>query len=245
MLRNVDYESRRKENLAETIDKYIKDAVPIASDDIARDFDLSSATIRNIFAELEKSGYLTHPYTSGGRIPTDRGYRYYVDFLILQMELLDNEKTQIIHEYRKEIKRLDDILEKTSEVISMITRYTGIVSFLEWQDRFFYNGVSLIIDQPEFQDFEKLRIVIKAIEEKQHLLSIINREFSGNIKVYIGDEIGCPEMENCSLVVSNYRIKGRPLGKLAVLGPKRMEYTHAIPTLEYIAQVLTDVLSNT
>ncbi len=244
MVRTVDYEARRRVILEVAINKYIKEALPVASEDIASDFDLSSATIRNIFAELEESGYLTHPYTSGGRIPTDRGYRYYVDFLISQMALLDNEKERIVKEYTKEIKQLEDALEETSEVISTITHYAGIVSFLEWQDRFFYKGISHILEQPEFQDFEKIRILIKIIEDKQRLLEIINRDFTERVKVYIGHELGCPEMESCSLVVSSYRLKNRPSGRLAVLGPVRMEYKHIIPTLEYISQVLTEVLEN-
>ncbi|MDP2043664.1 MAG: DeoR family transcriptional regulator, partial [Candidatus Omnitrophota bacterium] len=92
MTRNVDYNSRRKSILSSAINRHIKSALPVASDDISEEFDLSSATIRNIFSELEESGLLMHPYTSGGRIPTDKGYRYYVDFLIQQMELMDEEK---------------------------------------------------------------------------------------------------------------------------------------------------------
>jgi len=244
MVRNIDYESRRRAILTATINKYIQEAMPIASEDIAHDFDLSSATIRNIFVELEENGYLMHPYTSGGRIPTDKGYRYYVDFLISQMELLDEEKEHIVKEYKREIRRFEDALEETSEIISMTTHYAGIVSFLDWQDKFFYKGISRILDQPEFQDLEKMRILIKMIEDKQKLLDIINRDFTEKVKVYIGRELACPEMENCSLVVSNYRHKNRLSGRLAVLGPVRMEYKHIIPTLEYISDVLTGVLDN-
>lgn len=242
MVRNVDYDTRRKGVLAATINRYIHGAVPIASEDIARDFDLSSATIRNIFAELEDAGLLTHPYTSGGRIPTDKGYRYYVDFLILEMQLLDEEKKCILKEYKKEIKHLEDALEETSEVISTITHYAGIVSLLDWQDKFFYKGISRILEQPEFHNFQKVRLLIKIIEDKQNLLKIINRDFEGKVKVYIGGELECPEMESCSLVVSSYGLKDKPLGRLAVLGPARMQYTHIIPVLEYISDVLTEVL---
>lgn len=244
MVRNVDYESRRRAILSATINKYIQGALPVASEDIARDFDLSSATIRNIFAELEENGYLTHPYTSGGRIPTDRGYRYYVDFLISQMALLDEEKERIVKGYRREVKQLEDALDETSEIISTITHYAGIVSLLGWQDRFFYRGIGYILEQPEFQDFKKLRLLIKLIEDKEHLLDIINRDFDEKVKVYIGHELDCPEMDNCSMVVSSYRLKNRPLGRLAVLGPMRMEYKQIIPTLEYISEVLTEVLGN-
>jgi len=244
MVRTVDYESRRKAVLSATISKYINEATPVASEDLAHGFDLSSATIRNIFAELEENGYLMHPYTSGGRIPTERGYRYYVDFLLAQMELIEEEKERILNEYRREISRLEDALEKTSEIISVLTHYTGIVSVANWHDRFFYKGISQILEQPEFQNVEKMRMLLGMIEDRKELLDIINRDFSGRLKVYIGRELGCPQMDNCSLVVSSYRIKNRPHGRLAVLGPLRMQYSYIIPALEYISDVLSDVLDN-
>lgn len=244
MVRKVDYESRRRQVLSRTINKYIEEAIPVSSEDIAPDFDLSSATIRNIFAELEEGGLLTHPYTSGGRIPTDKGYRYYVDFLISQMDLLEDEKSRIVKEYKKEIRRLDDVLEETSEIISAITHYAGIVSFLKWQDKFLYKGISRILEQPEFQNFEKMRLLLRMIEDKQGLLDIINRDFTGKVKVYIGSELNCAGIQNCSLIVSSYSLKTKPSGRLAVLGPVRMEYKYAIPRLEYISEVLTDILDN-
>ena len=244
MVKNVDRETRKRAVLAATINKHILEAEPVASEDIANNFDLSSATIRNIFSELEDAGYLTHPYTSGGRIPTQKGYRYYVDFLLSQMELLAGEKEHISLQFRKEIKELDKTLEEATEVLSSITHCTGIVSFQEWEDKYFYKGVSRILEQPEFRDFEKMRLLIKLLEEKENILGIINRDSSDKVKVYIGREMGCPEIQNCSLIVSSYRRKNKPSGKLAVLGPARMEYNHIIPTLEYVSVVLTGLLDN-
>jgi len=244
MVRTIDHQSRRRAVLASTIEHYIKDALPVASEDIARKFNLSPATIRNIFVELEQSGYITHPYTSGGRIPTNKGYRYYVDFLVLEMQLINKEKDSIIKEYRKQISKLDDVLEKTSEIISTITHYAGIVSFLEWQDKLFYRGMSFILEQPEFRDTSRMRLVVDMIENKKNLLDIINRDFKGKVKVYIGEELGYPEIKNCSLAVSSYSVKNKPSGRVAVLGPMRMEYQHIIPTLEYISDVLTEALED-
>jgi transcriptional regulator of heat shock response len=244
MVKNVDFESRKKRVLAAAVNKYIKAAVPVASDDIADEFDLSSATIRNIFAELEEMGFLTHPYTSGGRMPTDKGYRYYVDFLLSQMELLDKEKERILKEYKREISRLDEALEETSEFISAVTHYAGMVSFLDWQDKLFYKGINRMLEQPEFKDYEKIRFLIRVIEDKRHLLDIINRDFKEKVKVYIGHELGCPEMENCALIVSNYRVKNKPSGRIAVLGPMRMEYKSIIPTLEYISGLVSEMFED-
>jgi transcriptional regulator of heat shock response len=242
MVRTVDYETRRRAILAAAINEYIKDAVPVSSEDIARSFSLSSATIRNIFAELEEAGYLTHPHTSAGRVPTHKGYRYYVDFLLSQIELLDAQKESIVREYKREINRLEDALERTSEVLSISTHYAGIVSFLEWQDRLFYKGVSYILDDPEFQDVQRMRILLRMIEDKQHLLKIINRDIKDKVKVYIGEELECGEMKNCSLVVCSYRVHSQAVGRVAVLGPVRMKYSYIIPALEYVSDTLTNVL---
>lgn len=244
MAKNVEREARKRAVLSTTINKYILGAMPIASEELAEYFELSSATIRNIFSELEDEGFLTHPYTSGGRIPTEKGYRYYVDSLLLQLQLVDEDKTKILREYEKEARKMEDVLEETSRLIEETTHYTGIVSFLEWQDRMFYKGLSRILEQPEFQDAEKMRLLIKIIEDKQKLLELINRDFSDRVKVYIGREMESPEMADCSLVVSDYRRKNKKQGKLAVLGPVRMEYNRIIPALEYISDALSETMEN-
>lgn len=250
MVRTVNHESRKKAILCATINRYIEEPKPIASDDIAEEFSLSPATIRNIFSELEEDGFLTHPYTSAGRVPTGRGYRYYVDFLFSQLpvyrpsgELAIGERRRIDNEYKKEINRLEDALEKTSEVVSTITHYTSIVSFLDQQDKFFYKGVGFILEQPEFRDLKRMRFIIRMIEEREELLALINRDFEGKVKIYIGPELGYPEINNCSLAVSRYSVKKQPLGRLAVLGPMCMQYGHIIPTLEYVSDILTQVLN--
>jgi heat-inducible transcriptional repressor len=160
------------------------------------------------------------------------------------MGLLDDEKNKIIREYKRHMRKLEDALEETSGIISQATRYTGIVSFLKWQDKLFYKGLSRILEHPEFKDSEKVRLLVRALEEKQHLLEIINRDFNDKVKVYIGHELEYPQMENCSLVVSSYGKKNKTQGKIAVLGPVRMEYDHIIPALEYISDVLSDYMES-
>ncbi len=127
-------------------------------------------------------------------------------------------------------------------MLSTITHYASIVSFSGQQDRFFYRGISFVLEQPEFQDSGRIRLLIKMIEDKQRLLSIINRDFSGKVKFYIGEEMEYPEIKNCSLAVSSYSAKKKPSGRIAVLGPMRMEYGHIIPALEYVSDVLSDAL---
>ncbi len=243
MVRNIDYESRKRAVLDATINRYIKNAVPVSSLDIAEEFGLSPATIRNIFAELEESGYLTHPHISAGRVPTEEGYHYYVDFLSSRIELIDEEKNSVIKQYEQKINQLEEILERTSELISTITHYTSIVSLLERRDRIFYNGISFVLEQPEFQDTMRTRYLIKIIEDKSQLLDILNRDFKERVRIYIGSELECAEINNCALAVTTYSAKNKPLGRMAVLGPTRMQYQHIIPALEYVSDILSDTLN--
>jgi len=244
MPKTIEHESRKRAVLAAVINKHIKDAMPVASEDLANEFGLSSATIRNIFKELEENGYLKHPYTSGGKIPTNKGYRYYVDFLLAQMGLMDDEKERIGKELKMAVKKLEDILETTTVLLSTVTRYASIASFLDANETFYYKGLSFILEQPEFHDSGRIRLLIKTIEDKQLLLNIVNRDFKEKVKVYIGDELECPEIEDCSLAVSSYSVRKKPSGRIAILGPKRMEYTHIIPALDYMSDILTDTLDD-
>jgi len=96
---------------------------------IVRDYDFpfSSATVRNVLAELEEEGYLTHPYTSAGRIPTDKGYRFYVDCLMEVQELTQEEEKRIEREYQAKRKGLEEVMRQTSKMLSLVSHHAGFV----------------------------------------------------------------------------------------------------------------------
>jgi transcriptional regulator of heat shock response len=246
MVRQVDHAERKNKILAATVSSYIKSGNPVSSNELAQQSGFSSATMRHILAELEKDGYLLQPHTSAGRIPTDKGYRYYVDFLMGQVQLSPEEKESVLNEYRKRITSLEDVLEKTTQIIAALTHYTAIVSFSDWNDRFMYAGLSNIIKQPEFADKQKLFLIIKLLEEKGQLLTLLNEEIS-QPTIYIGGEMACSYInEECSLIVSPYK-KGkqaRKKGTVAVLGPRRMTYDQAVSTLEFVSKTLDELLEN-
>jgi len=245
-MRTIDHETRRKEVLAAAIDTYVNNAVPVSSEMLVRDFglNLSPATVRNCLAELEELGYLTHPHTSAGRVPTQAGYRYYVDNLMSEIKLIEREKTRIESDYRKHIGELETILDETSKMLSEITHYAGIVSFSDWHHRMFYKGTSFILEQPEFRDLARIRHLLKALEEKEGLLEIINRDLKEEIAIYIGTEISYSDIDNCSLIISSYKVKDKPSGRLAVLGPTRMHYGKVVSTVEYLSERLSRVLKD-
>ncbi|HBR14453.1 MAG TPA: hypothetical protein DD723_02785 [Candidatus Omnitrophica bacterium] len=240
--RLVDVRARKDKILGITIDQYIKTVSPVSSMFLATEYnlELSPASIRNILAELEEDGYLTHPHTSAGRIPTQMGYRYYVDHLMDEIQLLEEEKQRIKAEVDQNSMELEELLDKTSRVLSDTTHYTSIISVDGWGNKVFCCGTSFIVDYPEYQDIKKIGNILTALDEKEQLLGIINQDLAKKINIYIGHEMACSEINSCSLVVSRYRSKEGTTGRLAVLGPTRMNYEHVVSAIDYLSHHLME-----
>lgn len=120
---------RQKDILRSVVECFIESAIPVASQHLAKRFfvHLSPATIRNVMAELEDLGYIDHPYTSAGRIPTDVGYREYVNNLMQPSELSHAEK-RAIEQHVTSIIEAEEVLETTSRMLSKISHHLSIVS---------------------------------------------------------------------------------------------------------------------
>ena len=119
----VIMDERKKNILHALIQDYIATAEPIGSRTIARKYNLgvSSATIRNEMADLEEMGFIEQLHTSSGRVPSDKGYRFYVDFLMKKMDISPPEE-QFIHDQLKEnIQHMEKLFKKTSDVLSQFT----------------------------------------------------------------------------------------------------------------------------
>ena len=242
----TEYQDRKDRVLSIVVDHYVKTITPVSSGYIAQDYnlDLSPATIRNILAELEEDGFLTHPHTSAGRLPTQAGYRYYVDNLMHEIKLLKAEKDRIRSEYRKNVLALEALLEKTSEVVSEVTHYTSIISVDGWHGKLFCRGTSLVAGYPDFQDFKKIKEILTVLEEKERIWEIINRNLEKKIEIYIGHELSCSDIEHCSMAVSSYKTSKGTSGRIAVLGPTRMDYERVVSTLDYFSELMNEIVPN-
>ncbi len=129
----MEFNDRAKKILKAIITSYIETAEPVGSRTITKKygFGLSPATIRNIMADLEELGYLAQPYTSAGRVPTEKGYRYYVDYLFEERHFeegfLDIKPEQIDKRYLPVSEDVTELLKETSQLLSFLSKYTGIV----------------------------------------------------------------------------------------------------------------------
>ncbi|MFH1282680.1 MAG: heat-inducible transcriptional repressor HrcA [bacterium] len=122
-------EQRKKKVLQMVIHQYISTAKPVGSKFIANSggLDLSPATIRNVLSILEEEGYITHPHTSAGRVPTDKGYRYYVDSIIEIQRLARDEELRISRGYEKRTNELNNLMQQTTKILSSLSHYSGFV----------------------------------------------------------------------------------------------------------------------
>jgi heat-inducible transcriptional repressor len=123
-------QERKAKVLYAVIHEYIKTGKPVGSSVLEKeyDFNLSPASLRNIMAELEKDGFLTHPHTSAGRIPTDEGYKTYVNSLIELQRVAVEEEERIKQEYEKKTKEIESLLAQTSKILSGLSNYTGFIT---------------------------------------------------------------------------------------------------------------------
>ena len=123
-------QERKARVLYAVIHEYIKTGKPVGSSVLEQKykFNLSPATLRNLMAELEKDGFLTHPHTSAGRIPTDAGYKAYVNSLVELQRLAVEEEERIKQEYEKKTKEIESLLSQTSKILSGLSNYTGFIT---------------------------------------------------------------------------------------------------------------------
>ena len=125
----MELDQRKLQILRAIIDEYILSASPVGSKTISRSGELnwSPATIRNEMADLEALGYLAHPHTSAGRIPSDKAYRLYVDNMLSHAALSDTEMQMLKSYYRDRINGIESVLHSTAQALSEITHYTAVV----------------------------------------------------------------------------------------------------------------------
>ncbi len=244
----TDLDTRRNEILKAIINAHIDTALPVGSAVLSRrfQFDLSPATIRNTMADLERSGFITQPYTSAGRIPTDKGYRYYIDSLMEVEELAPEEEERIEEEYQsQQIREYEDLFLETSRVLCQWTNYTALVHFPHsLRNRLYLEGTSFILEQPEFQNTERVKLIFRAFDDKVELLSIMERDLEAEgVNVHIGKENRYEDLQECSLITSPCKMGNKFRGTLGIIGPKRMSYSRVISVVSYIANLVTRMVN--
>ncbi len=327
--------------LGHIVKEYIDTAMPVSSKMVANRMDgsVSSATVRNIMAELEDEGYIRQPHTSAGRIPTDIGYRDYVNILKDRVKIEKREAARLAAEFDSRIRTISDIIKTTSNIIShelhnasivmwpsiqdlylkqiqlvkvraqtvlavLITMTNAVknymikldddlekadleklsnyinlnyrsLSFLDIsnklkeesgegedvemsqkaldiidnvineniEDELYCNGLNYFTDEPEFNDLALARRMIEMFADKRYLAGLLRRELPyKGVKVYIGSENDSDVLCDCSVITSGYALNGRTVGRIGVVGPTRIDYEHALTTVGYLSDIISEKL---
>ena len=262
--------SKRRDHIFDIIVRsYIKTAEPVASRAISKRFNLglSPASIRNVMADLEDMGLLKQPHTSAGRIPTEKGYRYFVDRLIKPEVMTKDEKEWVVKELQK-AKTIEGLADRVSKIISELTKNAALVyiknlkrvsfltylleelveaerlnDFFEEEAELLFEGALRLFEQPEFHDATKMRVLLHAFQEKYIFLPILVKDLSEEgVHVHIGHETGLEDLEDISLVVKDWYLRGVPIGGVAVVGPTRMNYPKVISVVDFVADSVTNAV---
>ncbi|HBB36634.1 MAG: Transcriptional regulator of heat shock protein [Candidatus Moranbacteria bacterium GW2011_GWC1_45_18] len=229
---------RQKKILSVVVKEYTQTAVPVGSKVLAGKykFELSSATIRAEMNELEEAGYLHQPHISAGRIPTDKGYRYFVEKIMPDKELSKQEQKKLQAELLKMQAKNTRLTRTTAKLLSGLSGNLAISGVKHEFDDF---GMKELLDEPEFREMDdlcRLAETLDYIDEKFD--SLVKNLRENEVKIFIGKENPIKEISNCSMMVSPYKTKSGEKGLLALIGPKRMEYAKNKSLIEYMKKLL-------
>ncbi len=338
---------RKKMILKAIIEAHVKEGEPVGSKYLTQhqQIALSSATIRNEMAELESLGYLEQPHTSAGRVPSEVGYRFYVNSLMQKYRMSQNELMRMNALVKSRLAEVDRLLETATQLAAALTNYTSLavkpkqnaavierfktvhlgddlfmlimmdgdgniktrqihtdipvdaamlerlelllnariagrrvheisVPLVMEMEKSFgegesligpvvknicetmgemdggdlkYAGVNHLLEYPEYADAHEFKELLGVLEEKRDILKLVSdTEAEGDgPQVIIGSENGVEEMKNSTLVFQKIRAGGKVIGVIGILGPRRMDYSKVISTVEYIAGNISDLLNTT
>lgn len=233
--------NRRLSILNAIINEFILTAQPVGSHTVmvSYNFSVSPATIRNDMAALEDEGYIFQPHTSSGRVPTDTGYRLYVDKLA-DFEAAEIEAGQALTRVRARYE-MQKAREKIYDAVRIMADATGNVSFATVPDnrRTFFLGAGNVFKQPEFsRDPVQASHVMEILEHNDNFINTLRQLGVGmEPQIFIGHENILPQIHSCALVVAQYRL-GKFVGYLGLLGPTRMKYPFNRAIVEQVKKLL-------
>jgi heat-inducible transcriptional repressor len=228
--------------LAAIIEQYAEVAAPVGSVMLAKLFGVSSATIRSEMARLEEMGFITQPHTSAGRIPTDKGYRFYVNQITAAGETdeqpkLDRSARAIEARVSTHGDRADRAIRSAVDSLVELTHNLGLATI---GDELYLSGIGNLFSQPEFMGGTHAQAVARLLDNLEPWL----REAAPNepLNVYIGSENPIGKTSGASLIISRFRSPYSDRSYIGVLGPTRQSYGKVMRLVRHAGAMLEEVL---
>lgn len=234
--------SNRQLSLLDLIIKeHVQSARPVSSGLVAKrkTLDISSATIRNEMQALEDAGYLKQLHTSGGRVPTDKAYRYFVNNILASgpAEPTKQEKTKISQALTSAPEDPKQINRSLAEVLSDLSEQLVITGISDTND-FFKVGLSSLFGMPEFRELDRIFQLTSVFDHFDRMFDKIEREFftapvESMLGIYIGHENPLGNLRDETMIVANYPLPENTQGSLTLIGPTRMDYERNMALINY------------
>lgn len=210
---------------------------PVASKELIDKgfFDVSGATLRNEMQALEEAGLVTHPHTSSGRVPTDEGFRYFVNQLMDRVQLSIKEQQQL----RQEITKLQAVNAEIGRRLSkMLAMHSAQASFAILPEDVSSSGLSNILDNENLHQ-EDAREIARFFDDLDDYAEQIMTDYSDKQpQTFIGKELTLSKGSDYSMIVSGVKLPSGKKGVIGLIGPKSMKYPKNISLMEYISKFL-------
>ncbi len=223
------------------IREYIKSAMPVSSKLLEKkhDFGLSPAAIRIEMQKLTDAGFISQPHTSAGRVPTDKGYRFFVNNLLLKENKTvkgeENEFSSSPFANAREINDNFRFIQALTRQLAEETK-TLALNYLEDENVFWQEGWEGVLQEPEFEERDNVinfTELLKGLEKGMEKL-----EAEEGVNVYIGKENRLPGAKDFTVITSRYHLRSGEEGIISILGPKRMEYDKNINLINSLLKLL-------
>lgn len=233
---------RQLKILEAIVEQYAEIAVPVGSVTLAKLFGVSSATIRSEMVVLEEAGYITQPHTSAGRMPTDKGYRYYVNNITETNDtfprLIDRSAKAIDARVATYSDRADRAIRSAVDSLAEVTHNLGLATI---GDQLYMSGMSNLFSQPEFtaspSNVQQIANLLDNLEP--WLLEAAPNE---PLNVFIGAENPVGKTSKASLIISRFCSPYSDRSYIGILGPTRQDYARVMRLVRHTGAMLEEVL---
>lgn len=230
---------RQQQILKAIVEQYAEVASPVGSKLLAKIFNVSSATIRSEMAELERLGYIGQPHTSAGRIPTDEGYRLYVNWL--QEKDQQPKISRQAHAIERQIQHSGEAEQAIKNAVQALALATNNLSIGLWKNRTYQYGLSRLFQHPEFFGGREAFGIAQLVERLPELIEQIYHD-ENRVTVYIGHENPIGRSAGASSIIGRVHT---PDGQsfVGVVGPTRQNYGQVVGLVDYVSSTLEKTLN--
>lgn len=241
----MEITQRQKEILCQIIEEYAETASPVGSVTLAKLFGVSPATIRAEMARLEVFGLIAQPHTSAGRVPTDAGYRFYVNNLdgannIGRDEAERRSLERGAHALEVRVSSQSRADTAIRGAVDALVELTGNLGLATIGGQLYLAGISRLFTQPEFGDTRRVQAVAKLLDNLEPWL----REAAPGeaLNIFIGHENPIGKNSEVSLIISKFRSPFSDRSYIGVLGPTRQNYSRVMSLVKYAGNMLEEIL---